>query len=176
MTTDTAHTQTIETINGVSVTIYGGTARPILAYALPGHVTGWMKRNGARTTYAELTCTCHLTAELHRPEGEGRWTSYGEGDWIGELNRQARAHVENVTANAFWIRPAKGDRTRKADRTRVNRQGLFEAMQRHGLRYSELQAHIADVIAGMVVTAEDGTRFEIARDRGPYCVDPLPIH
>lgn len=162
------------TINNVSVTVYSD-PRFVTAYALPGHVTGWLRREGARTTYAELTCTCHLTAEPIAPEGEGTWISLGSDGWIDRLNALALAHVENVTRNGYMVRPARGDRSRWADRTRVDEMGLREAMQRAGLRYSELLDHIADVKAGRIVTAEDGTRFELAADRSPYTREPLPL-
>ncbi|MFE9525164.1 hypothetical protein [Streptomyces sp. NPDC006631] len=38
---------------------------------------------------------------------------------------------------------------------------LTDEMQRKGLRYSELSAHIADMEAGEELTAEDGTGFRI---------------
>lgn len=177
-TTVADYTETIEIINGVGVKVYGGSKRPVRTLALTGHVTGWTKRNGARTTYAELTCTCHLVAELHHPEGQGTWITYGEDGWIDRLNELAVSHVENVTANAFMIRPAKGDQDRKADRRRVNQDELFQEMQVHGLRYSELMGHLEDLKAGHVLHAEDGTRFEIARDRVAYVGDTkqgLPI-
>lgn len=40
--------------------------------------------------------------------------------------------------------------------------GMWESMQRHGLRFSELRAHIADVKAGAVVTADDGYEWRLA--------------
>lgn len=39
--------------------------------------------------------------------------------------------------------------------------GLTNEMQRKGLRYSELSAHIADMEAGEELTAEDGSGFRI---------------
>jgi hypothetical protein len=173
----TEYTQETVKINGVDVTVYGGTKQPVLTYALPGHVTGWSKRNGARTTYAELTCTCRLTGEKWAVEDghDNTWISYGEEGWVDRLNTRALAHIENITANGFMIRPAGGDRSRHADRRRVNLHDLRDEMQRAGLHYSELQAHLEDIVAGHHVTAEDGTRFEIASDRSPYTREPLPI-
>lgn len=40
--------------------------------------------------------------------------------------------------------------------------GVWESMQRHGLRFSELRAHIADVKAGYIVTADDGFEWRLA--------------
>lgn len=164
----TEFTQTTETINGAEVTVYRG--RAVLAYAVAGHFTGWQKRNGARVTYAELTCTCHLTGEAVSPEGEGRWISYGEDGWADRLNALALAHVTNVTANAFMIRPAKGDRSRWADRHRVNLLGILEAMAEAGVA-----DQAAAVVAGRAVTAPNGVRFELARDRSSHYGERLPI-
>lgn len=178
-TTVADYTETVEIINGAEVKIYAGAKRPIPTYALEGHVTGWNKRNGVTTWYAELTCTCSLTAELHHPEGEDTWISYGEEGWIDRINALVLAHVENVTANAFMVRPAKGDRTRVADRRRVDTDGLFQSMQEHGFRYSELWSHLEDLKKGHVLHADDGTRYEICRDRVAYVGDTkvgLPIH
>jgi len=38
---------------------------------------------------------------------------------------------------------------------------LRAAMERHGLRYSELWDHVADVDAGFTVTADDGASFAL---------------
>lgn len=46
--------------------------------------------------------------------------------------------------------------------TRLTRHEMFDDMQRHHLRYSELAAHIQDVNAGYAVSAEDGTTFTLA--------------
>jgi hypothetical protein len=45
--------------------------------------------------------------------------------------------------------------------TVVDEHGLRDAMQRHGLLFSELSAHVSDINAGVVVTAEDGTDFAL---------------
>jgi len=171
--TDTRYTIETQVINDVEVTVYGG--HTVKSYSLAGHHTSWRKRAGARTTYAELTCVCHLAAEAIAYPGEQSWISYGEDGWVERLEAVALAHVENVTANGFMVRPAKGDRSRWADRTRTDRAGLFIKMQEAGLRYSEVMGHIEDVEAGHIVTAEDGTRFELAQDRAPYARERLPI-
>jgi hypothetical protein len=51
---------------------------------------------------------------------------------------------------------------RRGIRRDVNQSQLRDDMERAGLRYSELMAHIADVDAGYVVTAENGTTFTLS--------------
>lgn len=181
-TTTTAaadYTSTTVKVNDVEVTLYGGTARPIPTYALPGHVTGWTRRNGARTTYAELTCTCRLTGETYEvpaAEGQNTWISYGEDGWIDRLNAAALAHVENVTAHGIMVRPAKGDRTRKSDRTRTDVAGMIRAAVAAGAGSPDGVAEIVgEVLAGRVAYAPDGTRFELAADRQLQSREPLRV-
>lgn len=172
------YTETVETINGVEVTVYGGTKRPIPTYALAGHVTGWRKRSGASTTYAEVTCTCNLVGEAvaYPANAEGKtWISYGEEGWIERLNAVALAHVENVTANGFMVRPAQGDRSRWADRTRYNRYGVILTLAESGVAPERIESAIEEIIAGNVFLAPNGNRFEIARDRQTWTREPLPI-
>lgn len=163
------YTETTVTINGIDVKVFGGAKRPIPTYSLPGHVTGWLKRGGARTTYAELTCTCHLTAEaVAVSDGHAEtWISYGSEGWVERINALALAHVENVTANGFFVRAAGGDRSRRADRTRTNLAGLRDA----GLDAETIER----IIAGEVVYTEDGTRYEVSCDRARFALEPLPI-
>lgn len=100
-TTTTDYTQNVVTINGVEVTVYGGTKRPVKTYATEGHVTGWMKRAGARTTYAELTCTCRLVGETNFPHGKGNWLTYGEFGWAEALDALALAHIKNTIRKGY---------------------------------------------------------------------------
>lgn len=175
----TDYTETTIKVNGIKVTLYAGTARPIPTYALAGHVTGWLKRNGARTTYAELTCTCRLTAEGYEypaAEGQNTWISLGEDGWIDRLNAAALAHIENVTAHGIMVRPAKGDRSRRSDRTRTDVAGMIRQAVAAGAGSPDGVAEIvSEVLAGRVAYAPDGTRFELASDRSPHAMETLPV-
>lgn len=42
----------------------------------------------------------------------------------------------------------------------VDRRELFNALQRHGIRYSELQGIIEDIDYGFPVTTDDGYTFQ----------------
>jgi hypothetical protein len=169
------YTETTETVNGVEVTVYGGTARPIPTFALPGHVTGWRKRSGASVTYAEPTCTCNRVGEAVSLPGEKGWIAYGEEGWIDRLNAANRAHVENVTAHGFMVRPAGGDRSRWADRTRYDRYGVILTLAENGVAPERIESAIEEIVSGGVFMAPTGARFELARDRAPYTREPLPI-
>lgn len=172
------YTETVEIVNGVEVRVFGGAKRPVPTYALPGHVTGWRKRGGARVTYAEPTCTCNRTAEAvalpANDKGE-TWIAYGSEGWLDRLNAANRAHVENVTANGYMVRPVGGDRSRWADRTRYDRFGVILTLAESGVAAERIEAAIEEINAGKVFLAPNGTRFEIAADRSPYTTDPLPI-
>lgn len=178
--TNPDYTETVEIVNGVEVAIYGGRMRPVPTYALPGHVTGWRKRAGARTTYAEPTCTCHRTGEAVAlpPNAEGEtWISYGSEGWRDRLNAANRAHVEKVTTHGFMVRPVGGDRSRWADRIRYDRYGVILTLAESGVAPDRIEAAIEEIVAGGVFMAPNGSRFEVAADRSPYAMhaERLPI-
>lgn len=44
----------------------------------------------------------------------------------------------------------------------ITEHGMWESMQQHGLRFSELRDHIKDVKAGAVVCSDDGYEWRLA--------------
>lgn len=76
----------------------------------------------------------------------------------GESNARFLAQIKDVHADEWrTLRAGQQDYETAWD-------GLAEPMQRHGLRYGELAGHIADMIKGDVLSAEDGTEFRLVRN------------
>ena len=61
-------------------------------------------------------------------------------------------------ADSNWRHVASGYATAKET---AKAQALNDEMQRAGFRYSELHAHRDDLVAGHVLTADNGTQFRI---------------
>lgn len=101
-------------------------------------------------------CTYTLTHRHVIHEGH-HYTIDRRGDW----------HRENIpTTAAPFVMVRHGIGMHAANEPQVvgflTEHGVWESMQRHGLRFSELRAHIADVKAGYIVTADDGFEWRLA--------------
>lgn len=151
------------------------TTRPAITTATyTDQTTGWTQRVEVRGP---------AVAEEVAPDLTLNWTSVRNAD--GEFAKvpacalsdhhtepafvapeQVAAEAAPTGADAPFVMVRHGLGAHAANEPEVvgslTEHGMWEAMQRHGLRFSELRAHIADVKAGAVVTADDGYEWRLA--------------
>lgn len=109
---------------------------------------------------------CDLIADLmHLADTIGPEDSDGPAVWA-EAHSQYAAEVPPAPSagiQAEWpiLAQVNGKTIAGASSARDASEYLVDPMQRAGFRYSELEAHRQDLHDGHVLTAEDGTTFQL---------------